>query len=67
MNNINKLTFSEALELLKNGCKVQRKGWKDEWIQIAPPYIYIKTCENKLFPWTPHQMDILADDWIISR
>lgn len=60
-------TFGEAIELIKNGCKVQRKDWKNEWIKIAGYIIYIKTAENTFYPWIPHQKDILSNDWIIYK
>ena len=27
------------------------------------PYIYMKTANDKLVPWTASQTDVLADDW----
>lgn len=34
---------------------------------IAGHYIYIKTCENKLYPWIPQQKEILSNDWVIVK
>jgi len=30
------------------------------------PYIYMKTADNMLVPWTATQIDILANDWVIA-
>ena len=71
-----KRSFSEALESLKLGNRVQRQGWNgkgmyiqlqkpDENSKMTLPYIYMKTVDNKLVPWLASQTDILSDDWII--
>ena len=66
--------FSWALEWLKRGAIVQRKGWveKNIWLCLrrpdedsvmTVPYIYMYTAEDDIAPWTASQMDILAEDW----
>jgi hypothetical protein len=68
------LNFGDALEALKEGKKVCRKGWngKGMWIHLQVPdahskmnlpYIYISTVDQKLVPWLASQTDILANDW----
>lgn len=63
-----------AIEKMKNGKKVMRKGWNgkgqflmlqvpDEHSKMTLPYIYITTVQGKLVPWLASQTDILATDW----
>jgi len=78
------MDFGEAIEALKAGKKVYRKGWngKDMFIELSEitedvytlkcglvcgrhNYIYMKTADNMLVPWTASQTDILAEDWEI--
>lgn len=70
------LKFGEALEKLKCGEKVARVGWNgkgmylklqnpDEFSKMGYPYIYMKSVENKFFPWNPNNLDLLSEDWII--
>lgn len=68
------LVFSEALDAMHRGKRVQRNGWngKGMWIAIqhpdagskmSRPYIYMKTADESLVPWVASQTDLLADDW----
>ena len=70
------MDFGQAIEKLKEGKKVARKGWngKGMWIRIQVPtekskmtlpYIYMKTADDNLVPWLASQTDILAEDWKI--
>ena len=70
------MTFSEALERLKNGGRVSRKGWNgpnqflklqvpDVGSKMTLPYIYITTVQGELVPWLASQTDILECDWIL--
>lgn len=74
------MNFGKAIEALKKGKKVARKGWngKGMWLRlIIPeksdidmglenlPYIEMKTADNKLVPWLASQTDMLAEDWAI--
>ena len=70
------MKFETALLRLKNGKKLTRKGWngKNMYIQIqhpdpdskmTQPYIYMKTVDDDLVPWTASQTDMLSDDWQI--
>ena len=68
------MTFGLAIEAIKKGIKVARKGWngKDMWLELqvpdahskmSLPYIYIKTACDKKVPWLASQTDALAEDW----
>lgn len=68
------ITFSEALEAVKQGRKIQRKNWNgpgqfveiqrpDDNSKMGLPYLYITTVDGKRVPWAPSQTDVLADDW----
>lgn len=70
----NTFGFSAALHRLRKGKKVARTGWngKGMWIELQKPsktskmtlpYIYMKTADNNLVPWSASQTDILARDW----
>ena len=73
----NKITnFSEALERLKEGARVQRTEWNGKGMhielqEVTPlskmtlPYIYMKTADDKNVPWSASQTDIFANDWQI--
>jgi hypothetical protein len=69
-------TFGEALEALKQGFAVARRGWngKDMWISLQRPdvnskmdlpYIYMSTADGKIVPWLASQTDMLAEDWMV--
>jgi hypothetical protein len=68
------MTFGTAVEALKSGATVARKGWngKGMWLQIqvpdarskmSLPYIYMRTADGHLVPWLASQTDILSEDW----
>ena len=75
------MDFGEALKEMKMGYAVRRKGWpgKMDFIEIlqfkeknskmTEPYIFLDCIssngENKRVPWTPSQIDILAEDWFV--
>jgi hypothetical protein len=70
------MTFSEALDAVKKGSKIQRAGWNgkgmyvelqrpDEHSKMSLPYLYMKTADNNLVPWLISQTDALAEDWTI--
>jgi hypothetical protein len=70
------MTFSEALEALKQGSRVARSGWngKGMWLEVQRPdahskmtlpYIFMSTAQGDLVPWLASQTDILADDWTL--
>lgn len=64
-----------AIELLRDGRKVQRKGWngKGMWLELQVPdahskmtlpYIFMVTVQGDRVPWLASQTDILAEDWV---
>ena len=67
------LTFSQALERMKRGTRVRRRGWatKGAWIKIHDyPNSQISPCIAWYAPlayiqpgWTCSQADMLAEDW----
>jgi hypothetical protein len=69
------VSFSRALELLKEGHRVTRVGWNgaDQWLKLQTPdehskmrkpYIYISPVDGELVPWLASQTDLLDEDWI---
>ncbi len=71
-------SFSVALEMLKEGKSITRKGWNgpnqcltlqvpDENSKMTLPYIYITTVQRNLVPWLASQTDLLAEDWEIRK
>lgn len=69
------MDFGMALDSLKAGNKVARKGWngKGMWVKVqrpdenskmSRPYIYMRTVEGDLVPWVTSQSDLLEDDWV---
>jgi hypothetical protein len=70
------LSFSEALERLKQGARVARRNWngRGQFIELqvpdynskmSLPYIFIHTVQGDLVPWLASQTDMLANDWCI--
>lgn len=68
------MSFGAAIQELKAGSKVARKGWNgkgmwlalqvpDEFSKMSLPYIYMSTVDGKLVPWLASQTDMLAEDW----
>lgn len=74
------MNFGDALQALKSGSKVERRGWngKGMWLVhvrdwggigvILPvaPFIAMRTADEKMVPWLASQTDILAEDWCTS-
>lgn len=71
-----KLGFSEALFLLKQGYRIAREGWNgkgmwlklqvpDEHSKMRRPYIYMYPVDRELVPWVASQTDMLAEDWCV--
>lgn len=74
------MSFSRALELLKQGYKLSRIGWNgaNMYVQfiepedttytkgmVHEPYFLIKTVRDTMAAWVPSTSDILAMDWMI--
>jgi hypothetical protein len=71
------MNFSAALEQLKMGAKMTRKGWngKDMWIalqiptpssKMGAPYLYMSMVDGTFVPWLASQTDLMAEDWEIA-
>lgn len=69
------MDFGIALAHLKRGDKVRRAVWadKDMYIHLQTPdslskmthpYLYISNV-GILWPWSPGQTDMLAEDWSV--
>lgn len=65
------LSFGEAVEALKKGFKVCKKGWKsgmylylDTNSLNSAPKMYIESMEAE-FDWHPCILELLQDDWKI--
>lgn len=67
-------SFSHALDALKFGRKVTRRGWNgqgmylglqkpDEQSANKQPYIYIIPVGGQRVPWVASQPDLLEEDW----
>jgi len=69
------MNFGEAIEAMKDGKRVCRKGWETVWLAInnfeygRPSFIYLgidNAAYDKGHPWTPTQSEMLAEDWEIK-
>lgn len=67
-------SFGWAIDRLKDGARVQRRGWNgkgmyielqvpDEHSKMQRPYIYMRPVDGKLVPWLASQADMLEEDW----
>jgi len=70
------LSFGAAIELLKQGRKVARKGWNDMFLFLdtsstfnvnnpPQPCIIMKTADGRVVPWLASQSDMLDTGWVI--
>ena len=71
------MTFGDALEELKKGESIQRRGWNGKGMYIYlekqlscrikhEPVIIMLTAQRKLQPgWLASQADMLAEDWVL--
>ena len=68
------MNFGEAIQAMKDGKRVRRKGWDIVWLAInnsegRPSFIYLGI-DNEAFdkghPWTPTQTEMMAEDWEIK-
>lgn len=79
MGKLVNVSFGKAIELLKAGKKVCRKGWNGKGMYLTliiagnaihhgydmQDCIGMKTADNKMQPgWLASQTDILSDDWM---
>lgn len=74
---MNLFDFGWALEMMRSGAKVTRRGWNgmgmwlalqspDERSKMSRPYIYMSTVDGQLVPWVASQSDLLATDWCFN-
>lgn len=70
------MNFSEALEWVKTGSKIFRKGWTAGYYvrihlpnaqsEMTAPYLFLFTISTgSSVPWVPGHIDILSEDWAI--
>lgn len=68
------LTFSQALDCIKAGVRMERVGWNgkgmfveiqrpDEHSKMTLPYVFMFTADGQRVPWLASQTDLLSDDW----
>jgi len=68
------MNFGDALDELKDGSKVARRGWNgkgmhielqvpDEHSKMRRPYLFMSPVDGELVPWVASQTDLLAEDW----
>ena len=76
MGEVETMSFSKALELIKQGKKMARVGWNgkgmcveiqfpDDHSKMGLAYIYLKTATGLLCPWSISNSDALTDDWVV--
>ncbi|WP_337568186.1 Thoeris anti-defense Tad2 family protein [Mitsuokella jalaludinii] len=64
------MVFGDALEQMKAGQKMTRRGWPFDDIVYAEytaaalqPYLVVKAGEREAIPYTATDIDLFADDW----
>ncbi len=61
------MNFEEALTEIKNGKQVYRKQWPGGYLARAycgdVPDVWMRTIGGVKFVWTPHSIDLFAEDW----
>jgi len=71
------MNFEWALNALKEGERVNRRGWNgpNQYIKVqfpdddsanTLPYIYIITVTGDRVPWLASQGDLFAEDWELA-
>ena len=64
-----KLNFGEALELMKQGKKMFRRGWdwEAQFVYYVPEdhgaHFAAKTVQGDIVVWVPNTSDCLSEDW----
>ena len=70
------MNFGEALEELKQGRHVARKGWNGKGMHIElwdldhlnlEKFLTIKNIVGSFNTWVPSISDLLAGDWVIVK
>lgn len=65
------VTFSEALDLLREGRSLQREGWHGKHCvkmhrsrePFTDDFLVILTESGAYMPWLASPADVVADDW----
>jgi len=71
------MTFGEAIEEMRCGTRMTRKGWNgegmytalqtpDEHSKMSLPYMYMCTVTGELIPWVISHSDALSNDWVTA-
>lgn len=68
------MVFGDALERMKAGAQMTRRGWPfpdivyTEYTTVdLQPYLVVKVGEREAIPYTATDIDIFADDWEVAR
>jgi hypothetical protein len=68
--------FGQALGWLKDGRRVQRRGWaaKGIWLRLTPgghnttlAFIVVRRSSGGTVPWQACHNDLLAGDWMVKE
>ena len=64
------MVFGDALERMKAGAQVTRRGWPFQdtvYVEYTRaslrPYIVVQAPEHEAIPYTATDIDLFADDW----
>lgn len=68
------MNFGEAIQAMKDGKRVCRKGWENKWLAINnlkygyPSFVYCgKDNSFDEYPaWYPSQTEMMAEDWEVK-
>lgn len=63
------MTFGQALEHLKSGNRMRRRGWNGRGIFIDSTGLQTNNPDSpkNRVPWLASQTDMLAEDWEVSN
>ena len=73
------MSFGLAIEAVKRGHRVARKGWNGKGMYLSicengldtnlqnriKTFIMMRTVQDEFVPWLASQTDMLADDWVV--
>ena len=67
------MDIGAAVKAMREGSAVARSGWngKNMYLKLRHlnnanlPYVYMRTAQGDIVPWTCSQSDLLADDWAV--
>lgn len=68
------MVFGDALERMKAGAQMTRRGWPfrdivyvEYTVAALQPYLVVKAGEREAIPYTATDIDLFADDWEVAR